>query len=65
MSGELLTMVIAYGKFYSWRRGVPVLKSKYLERSCYINARRTEYQLSVSVHMYPFMFENGDFFPLV
>ena len=25
----------------------------------------TEYQLSVSVHMYPFLFENGDFFPLV
>ena len=27
--------------------------------------RRTEYQLSVSVHTYQFLFENGDFFPLV
>ena len=27
--------------------------------------RRTEYQLSVSVHLYQFLFENGDFFPLV
>ena len=41
---------------------VPVLKSKYLGR---VNARRTEYQLSVAVHMNPFLFENGDFFPLV
>ena len=30
-----------------------------------VNARRTEYQLSVSVYTYPFLFENGDFFPLV